>query len=109
MALSNGGSPAHVCLSADIGDMHVLPRAGKLPARPKGDAQLCVIICLISGSPVVVENLIQSSTVLRQVEGPDEVHVLMLCSATNKTVTGSNALRKLMQEGIAVTSLTEKK
>lgn len=73
--------------------MQVLARTYELPARAKGDAQLHVIICLISGSPVDRENLVQSSTVLKQVEGPDEVHILMLCSATNKAVTGNNALR----------------
>lgn len=89
--------------------MQVLPRTDELPARAKGDAQLHAIICLISGSPIVVETLVQSSTVLKLVEGPDEVHIRMLCSATNKTVTGGNSLRKLMQEGTAVASLTEKK
>ena len=65
-------------------------------------------MCLVLGSPVNGGKLVQSSIGLRQVEGPDEVHVPMPCSATNKTVTGRNALRKLMQEGIAVTSLTGK-
>lgn len=65
-------------------------------------------MCLVPGSPVDGENLVQSSIGLRQVEGPDEMHVPMPCSASNKTVIGSNALTKLMREGIAVTSLTGK-
>lgn len=63
---------------------------------------------LVPGSPVDGENMVPSSIGLGQVEGPDEVHVPMPCSVTNKTVSGSNSLKKLMREGIAVTSLAGK-
>lgn len=63
-------------------------------------------MCLVPGSPVDGRNLVHTSIGLGQVEGTDEVHIPMPCSVTNKTIAGSNALRKLMQEGIAVTSLS---
>lgn len=61
--------------SACVGDKQVLSRADKLLLRAKGDACLSVIMCLVPGSPIVGEHLVQSSIGLRQVEGPDEVHV----------------------------------
>lgn len=63
-------------------------------------------MCLVPGSPVDGKNVVHAGIGLGQVEGTDEVHIPMPCSTANKTVAGSNALRKLMQEGIAVTSLT---